>query len=185
MRTVTVIATILLLSALSFGQSVVRGIPGYCPYGCGPYVPLITTPQLSFATVSPNAVGATNATGGLVAGATNATLSQVSGNIDAVHTIPVWYSGGGTPLISPAVNAPVLPAMGRMEYPERIDRRHEAARSGWLYFSSAGLGPSPAQAASAARGQRRAARSYSNEDVKRQNQQNGLVKYEGKTQKIQ
>ena len=182
MRTVTVICTILLLSALGFGQSVMRGIPGYCPYGCGPYVPLITTPELSFATISPNPAGATNATGGLVAGATNATLSEISGNTDAVYTLPVWYSGGGTPLIAPAVNAPVHAAMERMEYRERA---HEGARSEWLYFSPAELGPSPVQGASAAKGLTRAARSYSNEDVKRQNQQNGLVKYEGKTQKIQ
>lgn len=185
MRTVTVICSILLLSALGFGQSVVRGIPGYCPYGCGPYVPLITTPHLWFATISPNPVGATNATGGLVAGATNATLSEVSGNIDAVYTMPVWYSGGGTPLISPAVNAPVYAAMEGMEYRERAARRREAARSAWIYFSSAEQAPSPVQAASAAKGLRRAARSYSNEDVKRQNQQNGLVKYGGKTQKVQ
>jgi hypothetical protein len=41
------------------------------------------------------------------------------------------------------------------------------------------------EAARAAKGLRRAARTYSNEDVKRQNQQTGLVKYEGKTKKIQ
>ena len=75
MRTVTVICTMLLLSALGFGQTSFRGAPGFCPYGCGPYVPLLTTPQLWLETVSPNPVGATNATGGLVAGATNGTLS--------------------------------------------------------------------------------------------------------------
>ncbi len=64
-----VLCSILLLSVLSFGQNE-RAIARYCPYGCGPYVPLITTPSLSFATVSPNPVGATNATGGLIAGAT-------------------------------------------------------------------------------------------------------------------
>ena len=95
MRTLSVLFSVLLLSVLGFGQSGQRGIPGYCPYGCGPYVPLITTPSLSFATVSPNPVGATNATGGLIAGATNSTLSEVSGNDDAVYTEPVWYSGGG------------------------------------------------------------------------------------------
>ncbi len=186
MRTLTILCSILLLSALGLGQSVVRGFPGYCPYGCGPYIPLITTPELSFATISPNPVGATNATGGLVAGATNGTLSMVSGNLDAVYTMPVWYSGGGTPLISPAVNAPVhTMRMGRMEHGQRMPRRHEAERSAWVYFSSAEQAPSPVQAASAARGRRRAARSYSNEDVTRQNQQNGLVKYDNKTQKIQ
>lgn len=186
MRTLTVLCSILLLSALGFGQSVIRGIPGFCPYGCGPYIPLITTPQLSFATISPNPVGATNATGGLVAGATNATLSQVSGNLDAVYTMPVWYSGGGTPLISPAVNAPVHEMrMGRMEYGQRMPHRHEAAQRAWTYFSSAAETASPAEAASAAKGLRRAARIYSNEDVNRQNQQNGLVKYDSKTKKIQ
>jgi len=184
MRTVTVVCTILLLSALGFGQSVIRGFPGFCPYGCGPYVPLITTPELSFATISPNPVGATNATGGLVAGATNGTLSQVSGNLDAVYTMPVWYSGGGTPLISPAVNAPVFETrMERMEYREGMHRQHEGERSAWVYFSSAERATSPVQAASAAR--RRPARTYSNDDVKRQNQQNGLVKYDSKTQRIQ
>jgi len=184
MRTLTVLCSILLLSTLGFGQKVVRGFSEFCPYGCGPYVPLITTPELSFATISPNPVGATNATGGLVAGATNGTLSQVSGNLDAGYTMPVWYSGGGTPLISPAVNAPVFETgMERMEYRERTHRRHEGERSTWIYFSSAERTASPVQAASAARG--RPARTYSNDDVKRQNQQNGLVKFDSKTQRIQ
>jgi hypothetical protein len=185
MRTLTVLCSIMLFSALSFGQNVFRGAPGSCSCGCGPYVPLITTPELSFATISPNPVGATNATGGLVAGATNATLSQVSGNLDAVYTLPVWYSGGGPPFISPAVNAPALPAMERMEHRERAARRHEGARREWIYFGSAEQARSPVQAASAARGLPHAARSYSNADVMRQNQQNGLVKYDNKTLKIQ
>jgi len=186
MRTLTVLCSILLLSALGFGQSVIRGIPAFCPYGCGPYIPLITTPELSFATISPNPVGATNATGGLVAGATNATLSLVSGNLGAVYTMPVWYSGGGTPLVSPAVNAPIHGMrMERMAFGERMERPREAERSAWIYFSSAEQAASAGQAARAAQGRRRAARIYSNEDVTRQNQQNGLVKYDSKTQRIQ
>jgi hypothetical protein len=183
MRTLT-LCSILLLSALGFGQDVVRGFPGYCPYGCGPYIPMITTPILSLTTVSPNAAGATNATGGLVAGATNSTLSQVSGNLDAVYTMPVWISGGGTPLTSPAVNAPVPPRRMQMEYGRRMHRKHEAAPRAWTYFSAAET-VGPAGAASAAKGLPRATRIYSNEDVKRQNQQNGLVRYDSKTQKIQ
>jgi len=186
MRTVTVICAILMLSALGFGQTSFRAIPGYCPYGCGPYVPLLTTPQLWLETVSPNPVGATNATGGLVAGATNGTLSQVQGNNDAVYTMPVWLAGGGTPLISPAVNAPIYEsAVEPMEFRERMHHRHEGERAGWLYFSSAEQTASPVLAARAARGQGRAARTYSNEDVRRQNQQNGTVKYDGKTLKMQ
>ena len=53
-----VMGSILLLSVLSYGQDW-RGVPGYCPYGCGPYVPLITTPSLALTTFSPNPVGAT------------------------------------------------------------------------------------------------------------------------------
>jgi hypothetical protein len=180
MRTCTAICAILLLSAAVLCQNPIQG---YCTYGCGPYIPLITTPMLSFQTVSPNPAGATNATGGLVAGATNATLSGVSGNLDAVHTMPVWYSGGGTPLISPEVSAPV-PAMrmGRVELPHPLP---EAEREAWTYFSTAGEAVSPVTAATAAKGLRRAARNYSNADVQRQNQQNGVVKYGNKMLKIQ
>ena len=186
MRTVTLLCSILLLSAMAFSQNVIRGYPGYCPYGCGPYVPLITTPELSFSTASPNPVGATNATGGLIAGATNSTLSQVSGDIDAVYTVPVWYSGGGTPLISPEVNAPIRePRMERMEFGERMHRKPEAGQAAWVFFSSAQHRTSAAEVASAAKGMRRAGRTYSNEDVTRQNQKNGFVKYDARTLKIQ
>jgi len=186
MRTVTVICTMLLLSALSFGQTSFRTIPGYCPYGCGPFVPLITTPQVWLETVSPNPVGATNATGGLVAGATNGTLSQVQGNTDAVYTMPVWLAGGGTPLISPAVNAPIFEAgVKPMEDAERMHPRHEGERAGWLYFSSAEQTASPVLAASAAHGPKPGVRTFTNGDVQRQNQQNGVVKYDSKTLKIQ
>jgi len=186
MRTVTVICAILMLSALGFGQTSFRAIPGYCPYGCGPYVPLLTTPQLWLETVSPNPVGATNATGGLVAGATNGTLSQVQGNTDAVYTMPVWLAGGGTPLISPAVNAPIYEsAVEPMKFRERMHHRHEGERAGWLYFSSAEQTASPVLAASAAHGLKPGVRTFTNGDVQRQNQQNGVVKYDRKTLKIQ
>jgi len=188
MRTFTVLCSILLLSALVFCQDVRPrpGLyPGYCPYGCGPYVPMLTTPQLSLNLVSPNPVGATNATGGLFAGATNGTLSQVSGDIDAVYTMPVWLSGGGTPLISPAVNAPFGGMkMEHMEGRERMPGQHETAKAEWAYFSFAERGTA-GEAAMAAKGMQRAARTYSNEDVSRQNQKNGFVKHDGRTLKIQ
>jgi len=182
MRKMTVLGFVLLLfSVLGFGQNG-RGIAGYCPYGCGPYVPLLTTPSLTWATVSPNPVGARNATGGLVAGATNSTLSEVSVNTDAVYTMPVWYSGGQTPIISPTAPA------ARTFAPERRMRRDEsemesgretrlemhgeeaAAPQAWTYYNA---------------GKAHTARTYSNDDVTRQSQQNGLVKHGGKTEKIQ
>jgi hypothetical protein len=197
----SVLCSILLLSALSQAQGE-RGVAGYCPYGCGPYIPLITTPSLSFATVSANPVGATNATGGLVAGATDSTLSEVSGDTDAVYTVPVWYSGGQSPIISPiarrtpGLNHPGHDAgMRGMEpesYPEherrgrRSEATHEMEMAGeqpppaWIYI---GAGEQPSGAATAATGQK-AKRTYTNDDVTRQEQQNGVVKYDGKTEKI-
>ena len=65
-----------------------------------------------------------------------------------------------------------------------MHRHHEGEQEGWIYFSSAEQTASPVLVARAARGQR-AARTYSNDDVRRQNQQNGLVKYDSKTLKIQ
>ena len=186
MRKVTLLCTILLLSALALGQTVVRRFAGYCPYECGPYVPLITTPMLSFGTASPSPAGATNATGGLVGGATNSTLSEISGNLDAVHTIPVWYSGGGTPLIDPAVNSLVESRRTELpEYRHRRYREHEpTGGEAWTYFSRAGGMGSPVLAAHAAPGPK-AARTFTSADVQRQNQQNGTVKYDGKNLKIQ
>ncbi len=117
-----VMGSILLLSVLSYSQDW-RGVPGYCPYGCGPYVPLITTPSLALTTFSPNPVGATNATGGLIAGATNSTLSEISGNTDAAYTVPVWYSGGQTPIISPITAGP--DHRGRERGMRRMEEEHE------------------------------------------------------------
>lgn len=185
MRKVTLLCTILLLSAMCLGQSAVRGFAGYCPNGCGPYVPLITTPMLSLGTVSSSPAGATNATGGLIAGATDSTLSEVSGNLDAVHTVPVWYSGGGTPLIDPAVNSLLESRETELpQYRHRRHREHEMAREAWNYFSRAEQTASPVLAAHAAQGPK-AVRTYTNSDVQRQNQQNGMVKYDGKTERIQ
>jgi hypothetical protein len=193
MRMFTVLSSILLLSVLGFAQSSDRGIPGYCPYGCGPYVPLITTPSVSFATYSPNPVGATNATGGLFAGATNATLSEINGNTDAVYTMPVWYSGGGMPLVDPATNS-VVGSMrlnrARPEYREHMEhaqreRQREGTTVAWIYFPSEGHGTGALEKASAATGVKPAKHSYTNEDVQQQNEKNGYVHYDSKTEKIQ
>jgi hypothetical protein len=187
MRTLTVLSMVLLASAVSFGQTERGGYAGYCPYGCGPYIPLLTTPSVSLETVSPNPVGATNATGGLVAGATNSTLSEVSGNTDAVHTEAVWYSGGGSPLTAPAVNSPIgSMKMMRPGHTEAMHREeHEAGHPAWIYYSAGehhiGGGASVALAATG----HPAKHSYTNEDVERQNEQNGNVHYDSKNEKIQ
>jgi len=187
MRSLTATLSLLMFSALAFGQSAEHGIPGYCPYGCGPFIPMVTTPVVSFTTVSPNPAGATNATGGLIAGASNSTLSQPNGNPDAVYTEPVWNSGGGVPLISRAVNLPFgSMRMMRRQPTQPAPREPEAsARQPWTYFASPEESIRSLERASAEKGVRPAQKSYSNADVERQNEKNGAVHYDGKTEKIQ
>lgn len=189
MRWITIFSSILLFSVLSLGQSSNndRGIPGYCPYGCGPFIPMLTTPTMSFTTVSPNPAGATNATGGLIAGATNSTLSQVNGNPDAVYTEPVWDSGGGLPLVSPAVNSPVGEmSMLRKRRPEKKAAAvsKAAADRESFHFAPTQQNVQSLETASAATGVKPAQRNYSNDDIQKLNEKNGTVHYDGKTEKI-
>jgi hypothetical protein len=173
--------------------------PGYssCFYGCGPFVPLVTTPEVSLEQFSPNPVGASNATTGLIAGATNSTLSQVQGSTSSVYTVPVWYQGGA-PLITPGVHLYPEP-IGREGHPMhdamREERRHEErsheehgrreeARSGWTYLSGPEHTASAAAGADESKGVKKAGHVYTNEDVTRQNDKNGTVKYDGKTEKM-
>ncbi len=215
MRPYFVLSALVLMAAAAFGQAPFP-YPGACYYGCGPVIPRLTTPQISLQQYSPNPVGATNATTGLIAGATNSTLSQVQGSTSSVYTVAVWEQGGGAPLITPAINL----------WPERIGREghvmHEGMREGrpgearsreerprearpgedrwregrsreehfreehgprpsaeargnWTYL------PGPATAAS---GFKKAAHTYNNDDVSRQNGKNGVVKYDSKTEKM-
>ena len=185
MRTLSLVVGVLVFSAFAVGQ--VRNVPGYCFYGCGPFIPLVTTPTVSLETVSPSPMGASNATGGLLAGARNSTLSMITGNTSAVYTEPVWYSGGGSPMMSPAVRLPHEERGGMRE--ERAEHREaghgEEMRQVWTYYTGQEESVGTGQANSTVRGVKRAARSYTNQDVERMNQQNGQVKWDGKTEKIQ
>ena len=88
MRAGMVGIAVMLFSALAFSQAGVRGVPSYCSNNCGPYIPLISTPNVRFETVSPSPAGASNATGRLNAGARNSTLSIVNGNPDVKIILP-------------------------------------------------------------------------------------------------
>jgi hypothetical protein len=174
MRGFTVALAVVMLSAMAVGQAGLRGVAGYCPTGCGPYIPLITTPSVSFETVSPSPVGATNATGGLHAGARNSTLSLVTGNTDAVHTQVVWYEGGGSSLVAPAVRLP-LAGSGFMRAQEehmahRTEMEHghgEEARNTWTYYAGHAEKASLVTASTSAKSAPHAARTYTNADVER------------------
>lgn len=178
MRTLTVLCVVLLFSAFASAQvPTARGGPGNY---WGPYVPLVTTPSVSFETVSANPVGATNATPGLVAGATNSTLSMVTGNTDSVHTQAVWYSGGGSPLIAPPVFVPVAGPMAERGH-------HEAAREqkqGLWGFIAASERVNAVEAAAEARGGKKATRTFTNQDIERLKPPDNTVQYNGKTEKL-
>ncbi len=164
-------------------------IYGPCFYGCGPFVPLVTTPMVSLQQASPNPVGASNATTGLVAGATNSTLSQISGDTSSVYTQPVWYQGGDAPLTSPEIRlwpATIGQEMHPMMHPMmHVEHERREAKAGWVYFSGSELSAPAATEAAAARTGKKAARTYTNADVERQNEANGTVKYDSKTEKLQ
>src|SRR6266446_8730067 len=122
MRPYLVLMAVVLLAAAAFAQQPFPH-PGYssCFYGCGPFVPLLTTPEVSLQQFSPNPVGASNATTGLIAGATNATLSQIQGSTSSEYSVAVWYQGGA-PIVTPQVHlSPEF--LGREGHP-----MHEAVR---------------------------------------------------------
>jgi len=186
MRILIALCAAALFSCAAVGQVVPANV-GYD--GCGaPYIPRLTTPEVSLQTVSADPVGARNATYGLAAGATNGTLSNVTGNVGGTYTQPVWYAGGTTPLISsPAVDLSVpvvrMHNMDRMER-ERDHERAEGQSHAWTYFASEQETASAVDASTASRSGRHATRTITNQDVDQQNSKNGFVKYDGKIEQI-
>ena len=186
MRRFTICA-VLLASSLAVAQnSPIRGNAGY-GYGYGPYIPLITTPQVSLESrpTGPT-VGATNATAGLQAGARNSTLEMGTGNVSAEYTQPVWYEGGTTPeIIRPAVQLPRggfgQSEMMHMEHMMAHER--ESTSKGWTYFGETEV-TSATEASAAAKTGRHATRTITNQDIDQLNQKTGTVKYDGKTETI-
>jgi hypothetical protein len=216
MRPYLILMAVVLMAVAAFGQQPFPH-PGYgpCIYGCGPYIPLVTTPEISLQTVSPNPVGASNATTGLIAGATNSTLSQIDGSTSSEYTEAVWYRGGA-PLTTSAVHlwpeqvgreGHIMREPMREEHPpqerareerprenrtgedrmhkERAREEHAAAEqapAGWTYFTGR---ESVTDSTSVVKGVRKAGHAvYTNDDVTRQNDKNGMVKYDSKTEKI-
>ena len=192
MRPYLVLCSVLVIAVAAFGQQPYPGPNGPGYYGFAPNVPLVTTPMISFQTVSPNPVGARNATTGLVAGATNSTLSQIEGSTSSDYTVGVWYQGGA-PLTTPDVNLwpePVGREMHGMRHPmpeePTMHERgpHKEAHEGWMYFTGSEHTADVVAAASTGKGMRKAGHAYTNDDVTRQNDSNGTVKYRGKTEKM-
>ncbi len=231
MRPYLILVAVVLMAAAAFGQS---PLPySGCFYGCAPFIPRITTPEISFQQYSPNPVGARNATTGLIAGATNSTLSEIQASTSSVYSVAVWEKGGDAPLITPEVrlwpetvgreghimHGPIHDGMleehmreeqFREQHPfearvreehvreghlgeehvregrtreehsreERGERASEEARVDWAYING------PVNPTAEANGVKKAGRVYNNDDVKRQNDKNGMVKYDDKAEKI-
>ena len=175
MRLLNPLCMVLLLSGLALAQATVIGgtasnwTPAYGVYAA-PFVPLVTTPSVTLATVSPSAAGAGNATFGNVAGASNATLSMASQPSVGVYTEPVWYGP------SAAVETPAEPT------PEgKPSHRAHAFDVGVASWQSS---ESVAHLIASSTGAKKAARTYTNQDVDQENQKNGTVRYRGKTEHI-
>jgi hypothetical protein len=174
MRLLNTLCMILLLSGLAAAQVIIGGTasnwtPAYGVYAA-PFVPLVTTPSATLATVSPSAAGASNATFGNVAGASNATLSIVSQPPVGVYTQPVWY-GPSASEETPAES---------MSEPRHGQKAHgfDVGVASWQ--SSENM----TRLMASSTGVRKASRSYTNQDVDQVNQTNGTVKYRGKTEHI-
>jgi len=173
-----------LFSAVAVAQVAVRP-DGYNHYGYGPYVPMVTTPQISFQSVSPAPVGARNATSGLTAGARNSTIETLGDNAPVTYTEPVWYTGGGAPRMSSEISLYPREERGPLEMPMMMvhpEGRPEAEPRQWTYFASAMEAPVDTTAGKSAV---RAKRTITNDDIDRANQSTGTVKYDGKTEKLQ
>jgi hypothetical protein len=171
MRSLNTLCMVLLLSGFAAAQATVIGgtasnwAPAYGVYAA-PFVPLVTTPSLTLATVSPSATGASNATFGNVAGATNATLSIVFQPPVGVYTEPVWYGPSAaveTPAESVSVGRP-----GQRAHAFDVGVATWQSSQSVTYLMAAGA--------------KKASRTYSNQDVDQVNQKNGTVKYRGKTE---
>jgi hypothetical protein len=174
MRLLNTLCMVWLLSGLSAAQVIVGGtasnwVPAYGVYAA-PFVPLVTTPSVTLATVSPSGAGASNATFGNVAGASNATLSIVSQPPVGVYTQPVWY-GPSAAAEAPAESMP--------------EARHgQRARAFDLGVASWQSNQSVTRLMASSTSAKKASRTYTNQDVDQVNQTNGTIKYRGKTEHI-
>ena len=177
MRQLTIFCVAIILPALAAGQATT--ISGYvvnwAPPGvyAEPFVPLISTPTMSFETVSSSPVGASNATAGNVAGATNATLSVVPAGL--VQYPPSVALG---------------PENWSIESGAEAESRAEATTSAEPRHLELGIASfqdsyGAAQLAASSRAREQAKRLYTNLDVERMNQMTGIVKYEGKTERLE
>ena len=167
---------ILLFSGLAAAQARWTSPGNYAE----PFVPRLDTPSASFGAVMtptltldtpPLVVGASDATAGNVAGASNATSSVITTGQPVYVNQPLWYAPGvqtyeGVEEVSsPAQISATAPTPGGFEFGAATSQ------------SSYGV-------AQLMKAQRKANRVYTNPDVARVNDNNGMVRYRGKTEQV-
>jgi hypothetical protein len=135
---------------------------------------------MSFENVSPSPVGASNATAGDVAGATNATLSVFPAGPVVQHPPSLTLGLENLPIESGAEVEARVEAESRGEATAGAETR--PLELGVASFQdSYGV----AQLAASSRARQQAKKLYTNLDVERMNQMTGMVKYEGKTERLE
>ncbi len=123
--------------------------------------------SVSIETGLPTQIGASNATAGNVAGATNSTISIVAPNMSA----------------APGVQS--SPELAPRSQSEASTQNAAVSTSGFEFGAASFEGSLGASQLFASRQQQRPARTITNEDINRLNQQNGTVQFRGKTEKIE
>jgi hypothetical protein len=197
MRKVLVVCAMLIFASAAWAQVRVEsgwgstaGWGGYYPPT--PFVPMVSTPGVSFNTYSANSVGASNATEGLVAGARNSTLSMSYPSTLNAYTVPVWTNENTGPAFPVIEHREIHAVMheGMMHEGMMHDgmmREHMAHSEPMISFGSAtmGMGHDVAERVKGSQANRQPAkRTYTNQDIERIQQQKGTVKFNGKTETI-
>jgi hypothetical protein len=182
MRQLTIFYMAIILPALASGQLIVSS--GYVidsPPGvyAQPFVPRLSTPSMSFENVSPSPVGASNATAGNLAGATNATLSVFPAGPVVQYPPSLALGLENSPIESGAE------AEARAEAESRGEATAAETRPLELGVASFQDSYGVAQLAASSRARQQAKKLYTNLDVERMNQMTGMVKYEGKTERLE
>ena len=184
MRQLTIFCMAMMLPALTAGQATVisRYAQNWAPPGvyAEPFVPLLSTPSISFENVSPSPVGASNATAGNVAGATNATLSALPAEPVEQFPPPVMFGPSNLSIESPSEAESRVETASRGEAAPSAETRPVELGAA-SFQDSYGV----AQLAAGSRARQQAKRLYSNLDIERMNQMTGMVKYEGKTERLE
>ena len=172
MRISILVCSLLVLSGLAAAQAAViggtAGTWGQPFVYAAPFIPLVTTPSYSWSSTPAASVSWSNG-----AGARNSTIEAFAGESR-------WHYDGFHQVREEMFRENVREGHEGME--RREESKHEHAfRSG---IGSSDFSESAAQLMSARGSSKKAARTFTNDDVQKMNDNNGNVKYQGKTEHI-